>query len=310
MSLSKTQLAVLALIIANVIWGAAPPIFKWSLTDIQPFTLAFMRFALAAVILFPFTYKRLKIQRGDWPILVCLSIFGLAFNIAYYFVGLELSSSINAPVISSAAPLFLIIGSTIFLHEKLKRKVIQGSLISLIGVLIIVLQPLFQKGFDSGLVGNMLFIVSMGFGVFYTLLLKEISPKYSALTLTFWIFTLTALSFLPLVFIEAGTTHHLFTLDTKSIIGIAFGAVLASSVAHTLQTFAIKYISTSEVAVFSYADPVVAIIIAGPLLGETVSSTFLIGSALIFIGIFISENRLHYHPIHLLKPKPPNSNRG
>jgi drug/metabolite transporter (DMT)-like permease len=304
MKLTKIQLAVLSLIVANLIWGAAPPIFKWSLEDIQPFTLAFLRFSLAAIIIFPFVRKKLKIHNKDWPILIFLSMIGLTFNIAYYFVGLKLSSSINVPIISSAAPIFIIIGSAFFLHEKPKRKIIQGTLVSLIGVLIIVLRPIFENGVDSSLVGNLLFVVSMGLSVFFTLLLKEIAHKYNPLTLTFWIFLITSLSLLPLVFFEASQTTRLLTLDTKSIVGILFGAVLCSIVAYTLEVFAIKYISANEVAVFSYTDPVIAIIIAKPLLGETVTNTFIIGSILVFLGIFISENRLHYHPIHLLRRKP------
>ncbi len=303
MGLSKTQLAVLSLIAANIIWGAAPPIFKWSLADIQPFTLAFLRFALACAIIYPFARKKLKIQNEDIPILLFISVIGLTFHIAYFFVGLKLSSSINVPIIASAAPIFLIIGSTVFLHEKLKKRLIHGTIISLTGVLIIILLPILENGLDTSLIGNILFLVSMGLTVFYTLLLKEISPRYNPLTLTFWIFAITSISFLPLVFIEIGTTDQLFTLDTKSIVGILFGAIFSSTVAYTLYTFGIKYIAANQVAVFSYVDPVIAIIIAKPLLGESVTSTFLIGSALIFIGIFISEGRIHYHPIHLLKPK-------
>ncbi len=304
MKLSKIQLAVLSLIVANLIWGAAPPIFKWSLDEIQPFTLAFLRFSLAAAILYPFIRKKLKIHSADWPILMFISVIGLTFHIAYYYVGLKFSPSINVPVIASAAPIFLIIGSTIFLHEKLKKKMVQGTIISLIGVVIIVMRPLFENGMDSSLIGNLLFIVSMGLSVFYTLMLKEIAPKYNPLTLTFWIFTITSISFLPLVFLEAGNTSQLLSFDLKSIIGILFGAVLCSTVAYTLHTFAMKYISANQVAVFSYADPLIAILIAKPLLGETITTTFLLGAALIFIGIFISEGRIHYHPFHLLRPRP------
>jgi len=305
MKISKGKLAILALIIANIIWGAAPPIFKWSLQDIQPFTLAFLRFFLAAIIIFPFIRKKLKIQKEDWPILLFISVIGLTFHIAYFFVGLTLSPSINAPIISSAAPIFIIIGSTIFLHDKPKKKVIQGTLISLIGILIIVLRPTFEHGLDKSIIGNMLYVTGMGLSVFYTLMLKEIAPKYNPLALTFWIFLISSISFLPLVFFEASQTSQLIILNTKSIIGITFGAVFSSSIAYTLLTFAIKYISASEVAVFSYTDPIIAIVIAKPLLGETITNTFLIGSILVFFGIFISENRIHYHPIHLLfKQKP------
>lgn len=303
MKLSKIQLAVIALIITNMIWGAASPIFKWSLEEISPFTLAFLRFSIAALILLPFIRKNMKLKREDIPYIVFLSVIGLTFHIAYYFTGLRLSSSINVPIISSAAPIFLIIGSTLFLHEKIKKKVIFGMTVSLAGVVLIILRPIFETGVDNSLIGNLLFTVSMGLSVFYTLMLKEISPKYNPLTLTFWIFVISSISFIPLVIFETGGLYLNFSWDAKSMIGIGFGAVLCSVVAYSLHAFAIKYISASEVALFAYVDPVIAMLIARPLLGETITSTFLVGAVLIFFGIFLAEGRLHYHPIHLLNRK-------
>jgi drug/metabolite transporter (DMT)-like permease len=300
LSLSKKQLAVISLIIANIIWGAAPPIFKWSLDQIQPFTLAFLRFALAAAILYPFVLKKMRIKNYDWPILLFISIIGMTCQIAYFNTGLGLTSSINLPIIISTAPILIIIGSKIFLHEKPEKKAIRGTILSLIGALIIILHPLFEKGLDNSLIGNILFVIATILFVFYTLLLKEISPKYNPLTLSFWIFILSAISFLPLMLLEAINTNQLLILDTKSIIGIFFGAIICTIVAYILQTFAIKHITAHEVGLFSYVDPVITILIARPLLGETVTSTFFLGSVLIFFGIFIAEGRLHYHPIHLL----------
>ena len=101
-----------------------------------------------------------------------LSVFGLAFHIAYYYIGLKQSSSINVPIIECAAPIFIIFGSTFFLHEKMKTKMLKGAIVSLIGVILIVLRPIFENGYDSTLIGNLFFIVSMGLFVFYTLLHK------------------------------------------------------------------------------------------------------------------------------------------
>jgi drug/metabolite transporter (DMT)-like permease len=58
----KRKLAIIALIISNTIWGAASPIFKWSLQNVHPFTLAYLRFALAVFVLFPFVYKDLRLK--------------------------------------------------------------------------------------------------------------------------------------------------------------------------------------------------------------------------------------------------------
>lgn len=62
--------AIIALIIANIIWGAASPIFKLALENIPPFTLAYIRFLGAALILAPFAFKSLNIDRKDYRRLI------------------------------------------------------------------------------------------------------------------------------------------------------------------------------------------------------------------------------------------------
>ena len=74
--------AVIALIIANIIWGAAPPIFKWALQDIGPFTLAFLRFFLATILILPFAYKRLSIEKEDVAEVFLIGFLGVTLNIA------------------------------------------------------------------------------------------------------------------------------------------------------------------------------------------------------------------------------------
>jgi drug/metabolite transporter (DMT)-like permease len=284
-----------------MIWGAAAPIFKWTLQDnIQPFTFAFLRFTLAALILFPFAAHRLKIHKKDIPLLIFTGAIGMAFQIAYLFMGLRLTASINAPIISSAAPVFLILGSMLFLHEKPKKKVLRGTAISLIGIAIIILRPIFEQGLDSSILGNLFFIVSMILSVIYTLLLKEIAAKYNAFTLTFWIFAIAAITLSPLVLYEVSKTPTLFVPDTRTALGILFGGLLCSAGAYALHAFGVKYIAANETGIFSYVDPVVALIVAKPLLGESLTATFTVGAVLVFLGIFISEGRLHYHPLHLL----------
>lgn len=301
MHLSKFQLAIIALIITNIIWGSAAPIFKWSLENIEPFTLAFLRFFIAALILLPFVLNKLTIQKKDYFTLILLSILGITLNISFFFIGLKFSSSINAPVIASSGPIFLILGSLLFLKEKLKAKVLTGTLISLIGVLIIILRPVLENGIDGKVFGNILFVIATLGSVGHTILLKRIASKYDPLTLTYYSFLIGAVTFFPMFYIEAQTHGFLTNLNIQGITGIIFGAFLSSALAYSLYAFALKYMVANEVGVFVYLDPIVAILIAIPLLHETVTFSFLLGSILVFLGIFIAEGRLHYHPIHKLK---------
>ena len=300
MKFSTFKTAVIFLILANIIWGASFPIYKLTLQDIPPFTFVFLRFYLGALILLPFVYNKLEIKRSDWKTLFLLSFIGITLTISFLILGLRLTTSINAPIILSSTPVFLIIGSFFYLREKLKTKVVIGTLVSLLGVLVVVLMPLIENGIDGNLLGNFLLVLAAIGSVFHALFLKKISSNYSPLTIVFWQSFIGALPLIPLYFIELQRTQWTTHVHSFSIFGIIFGALFATTIAHALYTYGIKNIKASEVGIFNYVDPIATVIIAIPLLGEKITTPYILGSILVFIGIFIAEGRLHYHPIHKL----------
>lgn len=301
MNLSKTQQAIIALIIANIIWGAASPIFKWALVGIEPFTLGFLRFAIASILLVPFTIGKFTIKRADYTRLTILSLVGITFGISFFFFGLRLTESINVPIIASAGPIFIIFFSWLILKEIPKTKVILGTLISLAGVLVIVLQPILGAGFDGSLAGNFLIVLAVMAGVVHTILSKEMMKTYDPATITFWSFFIATLGFAPLSLYEISTSSSLTAITYQGFIGVIFGAILSSFLAYYLFYWALKYFPASETGLFVYLDPIVAILIAMPLLGEYPTSLYWLGAILVFGGIYIAEGRLPYHPLHKFK---------
>jgi len=300
MNLSKVKLAIICLIGANIIWGAAFPIYKLTLEVVPPFTFVFLRFFLGALILSPFVYKNLKIKLKDSITLILLSFLGITLTISFLNFGLKLSSSINAPIILSASPIILIIGSFFYLKEKLRTKVVFGTLISFLGVLTIVLMPVFKQGLDGTVTGNLFLVFAAFFSVIHALLLKKILPKYSALSIAFWSFVIGSIPTLPFVMSEFNQTNWVENLNQQAILGLVFSVIVATVIAHSLFVFGIKYIKASEVGIFSYIDPIATAIVAYYLLHEHITVPYLIGAFLVFIGIFIAQGRIHYHPIHKL----------
>jgi drug/metabolite transporter (DMT)-like permease len=301
MHLSKNQKAVIALIIANTIWGAASPIFKWSLANIGIFTLAFLRFFIAAYIILPFTARNLHIRKEHILPVLFASITGISVNIGFYFLALHYTASINVPIIGSSGPIILLIFSSIFLHEKPKSKVINGMLISLIGILIVIIAPTAQNGVDMSIIGNLLLVVATIASVTQTVIAKKIAPFYDYKTIVFWEFLIGSVTFFPLMLNEVRLYGFLPNLGLPGIIGILFGALLSSAAGYLLYHYALKYMTAGESGVFTYLDPITAIIIAVPLLHETISFAYVIGASLVFLGIYLAEGRIHYHPVHMLK---------
>ncbi len=300
--MSKVKKAVLLLIIANIIWGAGSPIFKWSFYAIHPFTLAFLRFVLPAIFL-AFVYhnnKHTKLKWKDIPMIFITGFFVITLNITFFFLGIQKTLSIDAPIIGSSGPIFLVLASVIFLHEKLRIRTLLGNLLGLTGVLLIIIEPLLHTNSGGSVVGNVLLIFSMLTGVAGTIFAKKIIGRYSPLSATYYTFLIGSISFLFPAIKEIQTYGLLPQLAFPGIVGILFGSILSSYIGYYFFFWGLKYLPASELSVFTYIDPIAGVLIAMPLLHEYPNTFFLFGSFLVFLGIYIAEGRIHYHPLHKL----------
>lgn len=304
------NLPILSLIVANLIWGAASPIFKWSLEKIPPFTLAFFRFYIASFILFLILRgKVFEVQKKDFFKIFLVGLFGVTINISFFFWGLQLSKSINAPVIASTQPLIIFIFAVIFLREKIKLNKLIGLILGFAGVILIIIQPIIDRGGISiESLGDLFLVIATLGAVGQTIIAKNLMNEHGEVNpfvLTFWMFVVGTISFIPMFIIEISNPHFnpASLLEIQPLTGIIFGALLSSLVAYSIYIYGLSKIKAADTGIYTYIDPIAAILIAVPLLHETISWEFVFGSALIFIGIYLAEHRIHYHPIHKLFKK-------
>ena len=304
---------ILALIIANIIWGAASPIFKYALQNIPPFTLAFIRFFFAGIILLPFIKNlSIKLSGKEWAELVLGAIFGISINITFFFWGLQRSESINAPIIASSGPVFLYFLSVLFLKEKPQLKVFSGMIIALIGVFLIILAPILFDGktFALGeLQGNLFFVLATIGAILHPLLQKNVITKVGVFKVSVLSFFIGATTFFPFMLKES-QIWSINQLNIQGWTGILFGVFLSSALAYSLFTYGISKIKMQEVGLFTYIDPIIAVLIAIPLLYEYPTIHFFIGSLLVFGGIYLAEGRIHWHPLNKLKVRSSHFERN
>jgi drug/metabolite transporter (DMT)-like permease len=303
MKISRTKQAIIALVIANIIWGAGPPIFKWAFVDIPIFTLAFLRYIIPLLLISIFGYRYIPVEKKDIPLILLSGFLGITLNIAFYYIGIQYTASINAAIIASAAPVFLIFASILFLKERPNRKVLLGNLVGITGILFIVIEPVLVPHTINSLKGNILLVFSTFAVITNTIFAKELIRKYHPVTLIFWLFLVGALSFFPFFFFITFHLIFLLTFTFQGIFGILYGAFFASLLAWLLFLWALKYFMASETTIFDYVDPLAAIVVAAPLVHEYPSPMFFFGSLLVFFGIYIAEGRIHWHPLHMLFKK-------
>ncbi len=295
---------ILALIVANTIWGAAVPIFKLSLGNIPPFTLLFIRFFGAMILFAPFALRSWRPLSLKEYAEVCLTgFFGFTVAISFLFIGLATAPSINFPIIASAGPVVLYCIAVFVLKERAHSKIFIGSLVSLLGVLSIVVSPLLfgaVSGSVGQLQGNIYFMIAVIAQAIYALMSKRVLSKINVFQTTFLMFAFASLTYAPFMINELSSWS--FTqLDARGWVGILYGLIFSSAIAYYLYNWGISKIDVQEIGIFTYLDPVTTVIVAFFLLGETPSIYYFFGALLVFAGIFIAENRFHWHPFQRLR---------
>lgn len=299
----------IALVTAAVIWGAAPPIFKFAYENIPPFTLGLLRFSLSLFILLPFLRgtNTSKMRSRDWMMLAAASLF-MAAHLCLFFVGLERTESINTSIIASVGPILLYIASVTFLHEAKSNKILTGMIIALLGSLIVIVAPLVRIGGSVGFgefTGNMFILLSTICEIISIAFLKSVLNRITPRLALVVSFAICALIFYPLSLWEL-QSWSFAQLDYRGIWGIVFGTLFSSTIAYYLHDYGISKIKAEEVGLFSYITPVVTVLVAIPLLAEFPDPYFYAGTALVFLGIVIAENKFRFHPSYELKRQKPH----
>jgi drug/metabolite transporter (DMT)-like permease len=253
----------------------------------------------------PFLRKKTRLQiheRRDLWALIAYALSGITGNIIFYFLGLQRTYAINATIIASGAPILTLFLAHTFLKEQIQFRKLMGFIFGAAGLGVIILQPLQAHEIDGTLSGNLFLVLAILCAVVQTIIGRNILQKYNPLTFTFWAFIIGAASFLPLAVHEYMTIPHLIpALDWRGFMGIAYGSIFSSAIAYTLFGWGLSKISATETSLIAHLDPIIGTILGYFVLSEPITRPFLIGAALIFVGIYIAEGRLNYHPIGKLR---------
>lgn len=288
---------ILALVIANMVWGAGLPIFKHALTNITPFALAFYRFFFASFIFLPFVLKadlRL-LKKRDWIEIIVGGFFSIFINITFLFFGLQHAESISGSIFAASQPIFLFILSILVLREKLQPKILSGILLALLGIAIILFFPLLGKPAQHNqgeILGDFYYFISTMGAVTGPVILKNVLRKVNPLIVTYFGFISSALLFFPFMLLELPKAPP---LNVVGLSGVLYGIFGSSATAYFLFNYGTSKLEAQELGIFSYLNPIAAVCIAIPLLHEYPDIYFFIGTALVFLGIFVSEGRLKFH---------------
>jgi drug/metabolite transporter (DMT)-like permease len=133
--------AFLLLAFANLLWSGNWVAGRALRDAFDPITLNFWRWLIAAAVLAPFALPSLRgkagLVRRHAGILIVLSLLGIVVFHGLVYLGLRSTTAVNAVLINSSMPLFIVLCSWIIERQRASLRQIGGMLVSLAGIGII-----------------------------------------------------------------------------------------------------------------------------------------------------------------------------
>lgn len=281
------------LILATVFWGGNFVLGRAVADDIPPSTISLLRWCIGLVVFFPFVYKRLPSEwpsiRQHWPVVLVMSLTGIAGFNSFVYVALHHTTSINASLVNSSTPILIFILSFLFLKDRLHRFQAVGAVLSIAGVLFILtkgsLENILSLSFNGG---DLLMVAAVVCWSIYSMLVKQFAGRLPGYTTFFVCICIGIIILLPFSIVELFVYERAVHWHVSSIGAMLYFGIFASIAAFTCWNTAVEEVGAGKAGIFLNFIPVFATIFAVLLLGEQVAWYQGVGGLLVVAGVYLS----------------------
>ena len=233
-----------------------------------------------------FTAPREQIEKKDvWKVAVA-SFLGLFMTQLSFLFAITKTTAIDASIMSTLSPIMTLVISAIVIKERITWSGILGIILSLIGVLILIFNCVsIRSGADSTSIWGILgMVVNTVCFASYVGIFKPVIQKYSVVTFMKWMFLFSSLMALPFAF-GAFKASNLGAVPMNVVWQVLFVVVAATFIAYFLIPIGQKRLRPVVVCMYTYVQPVIAMIIALALGLDTLNALKVMATVLVFTGV-------------------------
>jgi drug/metabolite transporter (DMT)-like permease len=288
--MSRKQItAYIEVLFAVIVWGVSFIATKLALRDLHPITVVWLRFTIGVVILGTAAIIRHQVSlpmRRDWIYFGVLGFLGITFHQWLQSTGLLTVQASTTAWVVATTPIFIAILSWIFLRETLRWVQTLGIILGALGVIVVVsngdIKELFTGNF--GTPGDVLILISAINWAVFSILSGRGLKTYQPTQMMFYVMAIGWL-FISILFFTGGDVSDISRLTWTSFVGICFLGIFCSGLAYIAWYDGLKELPATQIGVFLNIEPLVAVIVAWPILHESILIITLVGGAIILIGV-------------------------
>ena len=266
----------------------------------DPVSLNFFRWAVATLILAPFALPLIAgkgpLLRRHAGLLLVLAFTGVALFQSLVYLGLRSTTAINAVLINSSAPLFILLCSWALERERPTLRQVAGMLISLGGILVILSRGeaanLLELQFHAG---DAWIVLAMPVWGLYSVLLKRRPAELGGTALLF-VISVLGLAMLAPPFLIGAAVHPLHWPSAPQAAGVLYMGLAASVIAFIFWNRGVAVVGANAAGFTLHFLPAFGTLLAIIFLGESLQLFHGAGIATILAGVILATRSATEQP--------------
>lgn len=304
---SAATTAGIGLFIVAFLWGAIFATGKAAVHDVPPFTVALLRFGIAALVLLPVYMRERRGQpllprtRSAWRALVLLGITAVAAYNALFFGGLSHAPSSDAILlVPTTSPVWTALFAALILGDRVTSPLRLGMLITIGGMALVLVGG--SSGSFSGerLAGNVMFVAAaLVFGLSHVV--GRVATRHvSPLGATTIAGVIGSALLLPVAVAEGGL-DDLLDAGIGFWLAVLFIAIAGTALAYVLWYQGIRQLGAGSASFFTNLVPIFALTLSAIFLDEYPTPLQLVGGA-VMLGAVVWVTRRVTAPVPVPVP--------
>jgi drug/metabolite transporter (DMT)-like permease len=281
-------LADLVLLVANLVYATSYVAIRVTVDDVPPATLAFLRLAVAALVLAPVPAPAARVtSRGDRGRIVAMGLVGFSAAYALGHWGIAYSTATHAALLIVVEPVALMLLAPLVLGERLAPRDGTAAALALVGVVLVVVNGV--PGWSPGGLlphwrGDLLLVLSAMAFASYSLLGRALLARHDVGRVTRESIVWGGAGMVPFALIE-WLDGRRPVLTVAAVAGTLYLAVVITALGYLVWNWALERVEASRAAIFLTLQPLGGALLGAVLLGEPVTAFTVVGGALIVGGL-------------------------
>lgn len=296
--------AYIYLLLTFVLWGSLYVVSKYVLDKLPTFTISFFRFLLAYLFL-TVTGKltggfgkkderKQTVDRKHFPYVLLIGFGGYFIAVGAQLLGTKYAGASTASLLNSMNPVTMALFGALLLGEKLTVRKMIGLILSLCGVFAVL-----GGGFQgAGAAGILLSLFAVVFWSYISVMTRKITQLYEPLEISRLACGAAALCYFPVAlaegYLQKAPVLSVITQDASCTLSLLYMGIVCTGIAYTLWNKSLSMLDAGICSSFYPIQPAVSTLLGILLLGEGVSTGFVVGSVLIVCGVLISLVKWKY----------------